>query len=220
MRRFETWLIDFDETLASGGLTWAFQFAFPKFVSRHQLAYDPQRLDQVMLAVQERASQEADPQPLLQELFENMGWPGHLKDQLLDDLMTSYQPALFDDTMPFLKKLRQHHRRVYVVSNNRQSPQYMPLLGLEPYIDGVFTPHTCPGTQPKPHRSLWDYITAHEHGIDPQTTVVIGDDPWSEGAFAEACGLACWIVDRMNRFSTMRDNGDCQWVRSLAEIPV
>ncbi len=220
MASIQTWLVDFDETLAAGSLTWAFQEAFPKFVREHHLSYDTQRLKEVMRDLQQRANQEADPAPLLQHLFEAMQWPHHLQNQLFDDLLSNYPPTLFDDAIPFLTRLREKGHRVYIVSNNRRSPQYVPLLGLEEYILQIVTPHTCPGTQPKPHQSLWRYIADQDTAIDPQQTFVVGNDPWSDGAFAEACGLPCWIVDRMNQFSDMHDQKSYSWVQSLLEIPL
>jgi FMN phosphatase YigB (HAD superfamily) len=67
---------------------------------------------------------------------------------------------------------------------------------------------------------MWDYIVRQNLDIDPENTIVVGDDPWSEGSFAATCGLHCWIVDRMDRFSTLGDTSTYQRVRSLLEIPV
>jgi FMN phosphatase YigB (HAD superfamily) len=213
-----TWLIDFDETLASGNLTQVFQHTFPKFIQENQLTYDKGRLGQVMLALQERARQQPDTEMLLSALFEEMEWPSDLKYQFLEDIRSNTRPNLFEDALPFLEQLREQNNRVYVVSNNKRTPDHVRLLGIEVYIDGVFTPHSCPDTQPKPHNSLWNYITAQNTEIDIATTSVIGDDPWSDGAFAEACGLPCWIVDRMSRFSHMYHQKPYRWVQSLLEI--
>jgi FMN phosphatase YigB (HAD superfamily) len=215
-----TWLLDFDETLASSNITWAFQHAFPKFIREHHLAYDVDLLGKVVLRLQERASQNYELGPLLQELFDRMGWPQHLQGQLMDDLWSGYQPALYEDTLAFLDRLHQRKHRVLVVSNSPRTPDQIRLLGLESYVHQIFTPHICANTQPKPHLSLWEYILEHETNIDPTTTIVVGDDPWSDGAFAEACGLNCWIVDRMDRFSTMQSQKNYRWVRSLLEIPL
>jgi FMN phosphatase YigB (HAD superfamily) len=213
-----TWIVDFDETLASGNLTWALEHAFPKFVSEHQLVYDPQRLKEVMLTLQEAASNQPDPEPLMAQLFEAMQWDSSLQAPLLNDIFSNYQPSLFEDALPFLERVRQRGDHVLVVSNNPRTPDQIRFLGLESYIDGVFTPKLCPGTRPKPDRSLWDYILAQEAQINPQTTIVVGDDPWSEGLFAEACSLDCWIVDRMDRFSSLSTKPTYKLVRSLRDI--
>lgn len=215
-----TWLLDFDETLASGNLTWALQQAFPKFIRDNHLAVDSARLQQTMLTLQERARQTPNSALLLGMLFETMGWPRDLQSQLLEDIKSNYRPALFEDALPFLERLRQGRQRVYIVSNNKHTPEHIQLVGIEPYIQGVFTPFTCPDTQPKPHVSLWNYIAKHEAGIDPRAAVIVGDDPWSDGRFADACQLPCWIVDRMQRFSEMVNDKPYRWIQSLREIPI
>jgi FMN phosphatase YigB (HAD superfamily) len=147
-----------------------------------------------------------------------MNWPHELAQSLLDDLFLNQKPALFDDALPFLERLLERRERILVVSNNPRTPQHISLLQIEPYIQQIVTPHTCPDTLPKPHRSLWEYIVAHETDIDPETTFVVGDDPWSDGAFAEDCGLECWLVDRLGRFSELYAQKPYRWVRSLSEI--
>lgn len=216
MPHVQTWLLDFDETLATGSMSWAFNHAFPKLVEKHQLTYDAQQLRELMLVLQQQHSQNVDLPALLHQLFTTMGWPESLQNELFNDLLTGYQPALYDDVLPFLHHLRDQEMRVYVVSNNRRSPDHVRLLGLEAYVHAVFTPHLCPGTQPKPHRSMWDYIRAQDTAIDPQTTVVVGDDPWSDGAFADACGLPCWIIDRLQRYDG--EGHPYRQVQSLATI--
>jgi FMN phosphatase YigB (HAD superfamily) len=213
-----TWIIDFDETLASGNLTWALQYAFPSFIARHQLPHDPQRLHDVMLTMQQAASGVSDPAPLMARLFEAMQWDPALQDQLLNDIFSNFRPSLFDDALPFLERLSARGDRVLVVSNNPRTLEQVHILPLEPYIAGVFTPQSCPGTLAKPDRSLWDFIIAHDAQINPDATTVVGDDPWSEGEFAQVCGLPCWIVDRLDRFGTLTDQPAYRRVRSLLDI--
>jgi len=216
----KTWLVDFDETLASGSLTKAFQYSFPKFVLENQLVYDVTHLQEAMLTLQERARQNPDTELLLGILFEMMGWPMDLRHQFLRDIQTNSHPILFEDTVPFLEKLRANKQNIYIVSNNKYTPAHVRSLDLEKYISGVFTPYICPDTQPKPHSSLWEYILTRESDIDPLKSIVIGDDPWSDGAFAERCGLQCWIIDRMNRFSHMYNQKSYRWTQSLLQVSV
>jgi FMN phosphatase YigB (HAD superfamily) len=216
----QTWLVDFDETLAYGNLTWVLQHSIPKFVQEYELNYDEVHLQQVMLLLQERGRQNPDTLLLLTALFEMMEWPPSLQNQLLANLRSNYRPILFDDTLPFLEQLRTDNCHVYIVSNNKRTPEHLQLLRIHEYISGVFTPHNCPGTQPKPHSSLWTYIMAQEVEIDPQTTAIVGDDPWTDGGFAESCSLSCWIVDRMKRFSKMYSQRPYHWVQSLLDIPI
>ncbi len=220
LSHIQTWLVDFDETLAVSSLSWVLQHQFPLFCREHQLAYDAARLDQVILSLQEIGRQNPDTAYLMGQLFEMMAWPTDLQGQFEADLKANYTPSLFEDSIPFLKRLHEDNRRVYIVSNNRYTPKHVQLFGLEPYICGVFTPHICPDTQPKPHNSLWAYLTAQHTDINPQATVVVGDDPWSDGAFAQGCNLPCWIVDRAQRFTEMYKQKPYYWVRSLLDIPV
>jgi FMN phosphatase YigB (HAD superfamily) len=217
--RVQTWLVDFDETLAVGSLTWVLGY-FPKFVHMHQLDADNARLQQVMLVLQERGRQTPDSMSLLKSLFEMMEWPSALQNQLLADLRSQFQPTLFDDALPFLERLHSYNRRVYIISNNKRTPEHVNLLGIGQYVTEVLTPHSCPDTQPKPHPSLWNYLVMRQAEIDPGTTAIIGDDPWSDGGFAESCGLPCWIVDRQKRFSEMFRHKPYQWVQSLLDVPV
>lgn len=220
MSNVRTWLIDFDETLAASSITWAFRDAVPKFAYEHQLTYEDKNLASVMFTMQERASQSEDMDTLLREFFQLMGWPLDVRNQLLDDLLSNYRPTLFEDTLDFLERLKQANQRVFIVSNNARTPQHVEMLGLRDYAEGIYTPSLVPGAQRKPHPSLWEYIATHVDSVDPQSTVVVGDDPWSDGKFAEACNLTCWIVDRMNRFVEMREQTPYCWVSSLADIPI
>ena len=215
----QTWLVDFDETLAVGTLTWVLKYTFPKFIIDHQLAYDETRLEKVMVTLQERSRQNPDSALLLTSLFEMMEWPQSLQAEFMADIGSNYRPSLFDDTLPFLQHMKAGKRRVYVVSNNKHTPLNMQMLQLDEYVTGVFTPKTSPGTQPKPHASLWEFITTQNVDIDPHTTGVIGDDPWTDGAFAENCGLPCWIVDRTKRLSELYSQKPYNWVQSLLDIP-
>lgn len=220
MTNYTTWLIDFDDTLASGSLTWATRYAFPKLVRDNNLTVDPTRLHNTMLRLQKRSNQAIPLDELLRELFESMDWPRHLETPFIRDLTTSYRPALFDDALPFLERLKSKQRRVIILSNNPHAYKNVVALALEPLVDAVYTPYNVPDIQPKPHRSLWDYLLREHLDVDPALTCVVGDDPWSDGAFASICGLQCWIVDRSERLRGRVDTDGYQLVRSLDEILV
>jgi FMN phosphatase YigB (HAD superfamily) len=220
MAEHKTWLIDFDDTLASGNLTWAIDYAFPKLIRENHLVHDPARLERVMLRLQEQSNQSVPLDVLLRELFETMAWPRALERAFISDLTTSYQPELFDDALPFLRRLKERGKRIIVLSNNPHSEKYVRSLGVEPYIDAIFTPYNTVETFPKPHRSLWDHVMNNILDIDPAATTVVGDDPWSDGAFASSCGLTCWIVDRGSRVREHVTAQGWRWVRTLDEISV
>jgi len=213
------WLIDFNETLASGNLSWALEVAFPKLIQQHRLPYDAARLHQAMLAGQEQAKrQRQPPAALVHSLFEAMGWPPELEQPLLDDVLANARPRLYDDTLPFLTRLKSLGKRVLVVSNNPMSRQFVTQLQLEAYVDAIYTPDTLPGALPKPSRSLWDAVLAADERVTPENVAVIGDDPWSDGSFAANCGIPCWIIDRRGRFKHLREDRRYHWVEGLLDI--
>jgi len=215
------WVIDFNETLASGNISWALENAFPRLIQQHQLPYDAARLHQAMLAGQEQSKREKlSPNALVHTLFEAMGWPEALEQPLLDDVVTNARPKLFDDTLPFLTRLKSLGKRILVVSNNPTSRQYVAHLNLEGYVDGIYTPADLPGTLPKPHRSLWDAVMTADAQVTPENSAIIGDDPWSDGSFATHCGITCWIVDRRGRFQHLREDKRYHWVEGLLDIPL
>jgi FMN phosphatase YigB (HAD superfamily) len=215
------WLIDFNETLASGNLSWALENAFPRLIREHGLTFDAERLHQAMLAGQEQSKRErSSPRALVHTLFETMGWPEALEQPLLDDVLANARPTLYEDTLPFLTRLKSLGKRILVVSNNPASRQNVTALGLEALIDGIYTPADRPGVQPKPHRSLWEAVLAADPLVTPENAAIIGDDPWSDGAFAANCGIPCWIVDRRGRFHHLRQDQRFHWVEALSEIPV
>lgn len=210
------WLLDFDDTLASGVTTWGINHALPRLIATYDLPYDPAELHAAALAAQERANQVIDPRPVLAEMFTRLNWPEHLQPEFLRDVQTGYQPEVFPDALPFLQRAQTRGDAVYIISNNPTAPDIAARLGLAPYIRQIYTPRLQPGLLPKPHPGLWDYICAANTEFDPQQAVIVGDDPWSDGAFAAACGLPCWIVDRDERFSGL---SGLRRVKSLAEIP-
>jgi FMN phosphatase YigB (HAD superfamily) len=214
------WLVDFDETLAQASISWAFETAFPKLIEEHQLSSDQDRLNIAVMAAQEKAARDLSPQLIVHELFETMGWPQHLEEPFLKDVIANYRPILFDDALPFLEKLRQAGKHIVLLSNNRLTHRSVEVLGIQPYLSAVYTPALFPGVPLKPHPDFWAHIQAADPSIQPDNTVMVGDDPWSDGMFAQNCGLRCWIVDRYNRLATAPLGMSHIRVRSLLDIVV
>lgn len=215
------WLLDFDDTLVRGGITWALEDAFPALIREHGLPFNQARFDRLVLAAQERGSLESDPRPLLNSVFGGMGWPEALGEPFLHTLITNYQPQVFDDAWTFLDRLDAAGHRAYIVSNNPRSPALAHKLGLAERVVQVLTQSICPGSLPKPDRSLWDHVQTLLDGSVPEGGVaIVGDDPWSDGVFAENCGLPCYIVDRGQRFRALHGGKTYHWVRSLLDIPL
>jgi len=214
------WFIDFDDTLATGPITWSVEFALPKFIDENRLICNRRQLSDAVLVAQAKENQGIDHRAILSELFTSMGWPSVLQNSLYTDVMTNFRPELFDDVLPFLNCLHDHNQILYVVSNNPYSSQIAEKLGISTYFKKFFIPDQANGIHPKPHLSLWERIISVESGIEIQESCMIGDDPWSDGQFAENCGLECWIVDRGLRYRSLHEEKSYHWVQSLLDIPI
>ncbi len=215
------WFLDFDDTLASGSTTWGWKHALPRLIRDHRLPFDSARFQRATLAAQAQVAAGAGLEPVIAELFQAMEWPGALGQALITDVLTAYEPELFADALPFLDRLRAARHAVYIVSNNPRSVAQAQRLGVAPYITRFFTPDAHADGLAKPDPRLWAHIVAEAEGVTARSSVIVGDDPWTDGAFAEQCGLACWLVDRDQRFGALDEGGGARRrVASLDEIPV
>jgi FMN phosphatase YigB (HAD superfamily) len=210
------WFVDFDDTLVVGPVTWAFQHAFPALIRNHQLPYDPQKFEEAVLWGQQKSADDGNELMVLLRVFEMMGWSHELSDELRRMVFDEYVPTVFDDTLAFLERVKGNP--VCILSNNNHAPEIAAQLGISHHFKAIFTPRICGDAAKKPQRAMWDYVIAQ--GIVVDDAVMVGDDPWSEGAFAERCGIRCCIVDRMKRFTTFYNQYPYQWVHSIAEIQV
>lgn len=214
------WFIDFDDTLATGPITWSVEIALPKLIEENQLICNRRQLSDAVLVAQAKENQGIDHRLILSELFASMSWPSILQETLYSTVMTNFRPELFDDVIPFLDGLRDYNQFLYVVSNNPYASQIAEKLGISSYFKGFFIPDRTNGIHPKPHHSLWDHVISVDSGIKIQESCMIGDDPWSDGQFAENCGLDCWIVDRGLRYHSLHEEKSYHWVQSLLDIPI
>jgi len=216
----QNWFLDFDDTLASGPTTWGLRYALPKLIREQALPLEPAKYHAAVLVAQARAAENPDLQPILDDLFDSQGWPRALQPLLLSDIQANYRATLFEDALPFLQRLTGNGHAVFILSNNPRAPLLTEQLGIVPFVKRVFTPKLCPGTQPKPHPSLWQYVMAKQTGVNLENSSLVGDDPWSDAAFAEACGLPFWIIDRDDRFGDVKFGGRFGRVKSLLDIPL
>jgi FMN phosphatase YigB (HAD superfamily) len=203
------WFMDFDETLVVGPVTWALETVLPAMIRENNLPLDQARLDAAVLVGQQQAASGMGDMAILDILFTEMNWPHSLQKQLISNVFDHYVPSMFDDTLAFLERIG----GVYVLSNNDHAPDVAMQLGLMPYIKVFFTPKICGVKTGKPKRDIWDFIRAAQN---VEGAILVGDDPWSDGAFADACGIDCIILDRRDRFAHLTQY---RRVRSLAAIP-
>ncbi len=203
------WFLDFDETLVVGPVTWALETVLPAMIRENALSFDQTQLDAAILRGQEHAASGMGDMAILDVLFSEMGWPSHLQKKLLTDVFDNYVPVMFDDTLPFLKQVGS----IYVLSNNSRSPEIAAQLGMTPYISRFFTPKLCNVKRGKPERDLWDFVCATH---DVSDVVLVGDDPWSDGAFTDTCGIDFIMLDRLDRFPHLTQY---KRISSLASIP-
>lgn len=209
-------ILDFDDTLVTGPLTWALDVGLPRFIRDHDLPVSPEALDAAVLRAQEKESGGDDPIAVLNRFFEEMGWNPDLQMLLFNEVSDHYQPSLFEDTLPFLTALAYRAERVIVISNNNRAPLIAERLGITSYLPHILTPKRAPGTLRKPDPSLWTHLTAQMPDITLENSLLIGDDPWSDGAFALACGLSFWLVDRKTRYRHL--SGAYRFVPSLTAL--
>jgi FMN phosphatase YigB (HAD superfamily) len=213
-----TVLVDFDDTLAVGPLTWGIETFLPEVMARHNLTPDRARLDAAVLEAQEMAAAEFDDDAILSHFLAGMDWPKQMWDDLAAGMRAEFAFTLFDDTLPFLRHLRERGVRTLVVSNNNRSPQLAAQLGIAEYLGGFITPAGQESLRPKPDPSMFQAVLARLPDLDRSTTVLIGDDPWSDAAFASACGLRCLLVDRGRRYGTLALPDEVRLIESLTAL--
>ncbi len=202
-RVYENYVLDFDDTLAAGPMTWAIDEVLPELMERHGLPMDRARLDAALIRAQELAVHQFDDSMIIELFLNDMAWSSALQEELGRVAASGFRATLFDDTIPFLKMLRDNRKRVLVISNNVNCPLTAIELGINNYIDGFFTPRSWEGWEPKPDPSMFDAARGVVTDLRTDNTVVVGDDPWSDAAFAANCGLPCRIVDRHHRYGAV-----------------
>ncbi len=211
------WFIDFDDTLSIGPMTWAFNHVIPNMIREYGLPYEPDLFMEATLRAQQEANQDLGDMVVMDNFLSAVRWPSSVKQPLLDAVFEGYKPALFDDALPLLERLRAEVQPIYVLSNNNHAPLLIEQFGVAPYFVGVFTPKLCGGLAGKPQREMLDYVLAR-HPIPAGEMAIVGDDPWSDGSFAETCGIHCWLLDRLDRYARIYPDKPYHWIRSLDNL--
>ena len=212
------WIIDFDDTLAVGPNTWALTRIIPDMVVQYDLTYNADHLNTVSLRAQQLANETNNEEVILREMFQALGWPPELQKELLTRMYQEYIPMLYSDTMPFLESLKATNDIVFIVSNNNRAPQLAETLGISRWVKDILTPERCDNAKAKPHSDMWDFMVSSGLISADIPVTIVGDDPWSEGGFADAAGQPCYIVDRLNRYHSLHREYKYFWCASLLEI--
>ncbi|MBL8130310.1 MAG: HAD family hydrolase [Anaerolineae bacterium] len=221
MTDYVNWILDFDDTLAVGPMTWAIETLLPEFMQAHKLTIDPALRGSAILRAQAFAARDdANIAQLIDGFVAEVGWKDAevLKADLQSRVESGFTYRLFDDALPFLQQLAQMGRRVLIMSNNSRAPQLAVELDITYYVQRVLTPDLCFGCSRKPDRSMFDYVRNLEPGLQIDNTIVVGDDPWSEAAFATNCGLPCIILDRRERYKNLPLPANTRRIRSLRDL--
>lgn len=210
--------LDFDDTLVSGMTTWALVNALPDLIREYALPYDQARYQAGLIAALENASKNLDEAHILDELFGHLGWPDELKMTLMSRVFGLYTPEAFADTVSFLDRMKTAGHHLVVVSNNNQAGEIIEGLGFGGYFEAVFTPQSAQVKRGKPAGDLWEYVAQQFEQLDLSDACFVGDDPFSDGAFADLRGMSCYLVDRTGLYAALYPNSAYHWVGSLAEI--
>jgi HAD superfamily hydrolase (TIGR01549 family) len=205
------WILDFDDTLAVGPNTWAFETVVPQLIQEHNLPNQAALVAEVLLKAQEASNITGDDEAILDFVFGTLGWPDSLKTDLVHRVFNEYQPALFPDTTAFLERMK--GETLIIVSNNNYAPQLAQALGIADYFKAIITPKSS-GKRPKPQAEMWDAVA---EWTGNEALHMVGDDPWSDGLFSQGNKAAsCWILDRLGRYQSL--NLPYRFVSSLNEI--
>lgn len=209
------WILDFDDTLALGPNTWAIQSVLPDLVQKYNLPYDADLFDAVVLKAQEQANLNDDEEAVVQYLFDGLKWDISLKDELINRVYNDYQPRLFDDALPFLEQLASQNDSLIIVSNNNYAPLLLEQLGIIQFFKAIFTPKATQKRH-KPHYDMWENVKSI---IADAPVQVVGDDPWSDGLFAQGNPQAqSWILDRLGRYQSLHETMSSRFVPSLTTV--
>lgn len=211
------WLIDMDDTLVMGYLTWAIQHVLPGMIDEFKLPYDATRFSRALLKAQKQSNEGVDEQHILNDMFTALGWDARYQAVLLQRVWEeNYALSLYPDTLPFLKRLSADPKnRLFIVSNNDGAPDILAQMGIAGYFEAIITP-TISGGQPKPAPDMYAYLDRHYSA--ETDSVMVGDDPWSDGTFAKSCGITCWLLDRMDRFAVLYPHERYLWRKSLSDV--
>src|SRR5688572_21610632 len=100
MYNYHTWLLDLDDTVQVGPMSWANIHLFPDIIAQTGIQPDKATFDAAYERAEEIYRAGGSNDVLGDEFFKLMGWSLDLKAELMARFRREYQPALFDDTLP------------------------------------------------------------------------------------------------------------------------
>ncbi len=212
------WLIDFDDTLAVGPFTWAFEHVIPRMIAKHNLPYDEALFNQAALDTQRQGGDNGEESGSIDGFLDEVGWDRSLKGELVEAIFHGYKPVLLPDAVAFLQRVKDASQTLFLFSNNNRAPLVTRYLGIDGYFSAMLTPALCGNLPGKPARDLFDHAIRAYAISSGEPVQVVGDDPWCDGAFADACNLDCWLVDRLKRYESLHAQHAYHWVSSLIEV--
>ena len=137
-------------------------------------------------------------------------------EPLLDDLYAAFSDdgvwRVFPETAATLRKLRTRGLALAIISNwDRRLPEILCSLGLIDWFE-VVTVSAIEGVE-KPSPEIFQR-TSSRLGIDPSSTLHVGDAPLEDYAGARNAGFAAALIDRHDIFA----DEDYRRISSLDEV--
>lgn len=133
-------------------------------------------------------------------------------------LLSLKKLKLFPGVIPLLKKLRREGKKVYLLSNAQSlfTRPELTLLGLEEHFDGILLSSEAGRKKPDPE---FYHILMRKYGLNPNRTVMVGNDDEADCRGAEAAGLdSCYVYTSQSPALTVPLPERCTQLQTIAEL--
>jgi FMN phosphatase YigB (HAD superfamily) len=202
MHNYHTWLLDLDDTLQVGPLSWASLYVFPDIIAQTGIKPEKAVFEAAFARAHQLYNAGHTNDAMSDDFFRQIGWSPDLRTGVLERFASEYKPALFDDTRRFLDWTTLRGDKLYMTANNKWARAICGSLGISDYFAAILTPADL-NVARKPDAAMWEHLKT-QHGLTGGAdTVVVGNELIFDSAFAKNCGLECIIVDRFDRFEDM-----------------
>jgi putative hydrolase of the HAD superfamily len=119
---------------------------------------------------------------------------------------------IFDDTVPFLRSLRERHFYLGVISNSIGTmEEQLKRVGLAGHFDTVLD-SAIVGVE-KPHPEIFQ-IALGRAGVEPSEAAFVGDTYATDVGGAQLAGLTGVLIDRVRAYP----NADCPRIETLSGL--